>query len=51
MDLVPPVQTDEPPKAGSRTEGMPVDPILESSGASQHEGEPTTAVGRLGDDE
>ena len=49
MDLVPPVQTDEQPKAGPGVEGIPVDPILESPGARQHAGEPIAAIGRLGD--
>ena len=48
MDLVLLVQTDEQPKAGSRMEGMPVDPILESPGARQHGGEAIAAVGGLG---
>ena len=48
MDLVLLVQTDEQSKAGSRMEGMPVDPILESPGARQHAGEPIAAVGELG---
>ena len=48
MDLVLLVQTDEQSKAGSRMEGMPVDPILESPGAHQHAVEPITAVGELG---
>ena len=48
MDLVPPIQTDEQPKASSGTEGMPVDPIVESLGACQHAGEPIATVGGLG---
>ena len=40
MDLVPPVQTDEQPKASPRVEGMLVDPSLESLGAWQHMREP-----------
>ena len=38
----------EQPKAGSRTEGTPMDPILESPGARQHTEEPNAALGRLG---
>jgi len=48
MDPVPPVQTDEQPKASPGVEGMLVDPILESPGARQHAGEPIAAVGGLG---
>ena len=46
-DPIPPIQTDEQPKAGSEMEGMPVDPILKSPGTHQHAGELIAPIGRL----